>query len=138
MAAVSGGQGILDFEPGYHRARIAEVFSSYGPEGMALYGRIQALDLLNPALYSLLAAALTAMVWRAWGPGWLTCLPFLPALGDYAENITLFLLARGFPEVPEGLVAISSTLGLIKLGLMAVGFAPLLVGLALRGLRRGG
>jgi hypothetical protein len=100
---------------------------------MRLYGRIQTLDLINPALYSLLAAALTRMLWQ--GRPWVALLPLLAALGDYAENITLTLLARGFPELPEGLVAISSTLSLAKLALMALGLAPLLIGLLLR-LRR--
>lgn len=133
LSEVSGGMPILDFEPGYDRARVREVFTAYGPEGMALYGRIQALDLINPALYSLLAAALTGMLWQ--GRSWVALLPLLAALGDYAENITLYLLARGFPELPEGLVALSSTLSLVKLALIALGFAPLLIGLVLR-LRR--
>lgn len=133
LADVSGGMPVLDFEPGYDAARVREVFTAYGVEGMALYGRIQLLDLVNPPLYSLLAAALTAMLWR--GRPWVALLPLLAALGDYAENITLTLLVRGFPDLPEGLVALSSTLSLVKLALMAVGFAPLLLGLVLR-LRR--
>ena len=133
LAEISGGMPILDFEPGYDLARVREVFTAYGFEGMVLYRRIQALDLINPALYTLLAAALTAMLWP--GRPWVALLPLLAALGDYAENITLTLLARGFPDLPEGLVAVSSTLSLVKLALMAVGFAPLLIGLVLR-LRR--
>jgi hypothetical protein len=133
LAELSGGMPILDFEPGYDMARVREVFTAYGPDGMRLYGRIQTLDLINPALYSLLAAALTRMLWQ--GRPWVALLPLLAALGDYAENITLTLLARGFPELPEGLVAISSTLSLAKLALMALGLAPLLIGLLLR-LRR--
>ncbi|WP_420397061.1 hypothetical protein [Nioella sp.] len=133
LAEISGGMPILDFEPGYDTARVREVFTAYGVEGMALYGRIQVLDLVNPALYSLLAAALTAMLWPE-RPS-VALLPLLAALGDYAENITLTLLARGFPDLPEGVVAVSSTLSLVKLALMAVGFAPLLIGLVLR-LRR--
>ena len=133
LAELSGGMPILDFEPGYDIARVREVFTAYGPDGMRLYGRMQTLDLINPAISSLLAAALTAMLWPR--RQWVALLPLLAALGDYAENITLYLLARGFPDLPEGLVAVSSTLSLVKLALMAVGFAPLLIGLVLR-LRR--
>ena len=133
LAEISGGMPILDFEPGYDMARVREVFTAYGPDGMRLYARIQLLDLINPALYSLLAAALTAMLWR--GRPWVALLPLLAALADYSENITLYLLSRGFPDLPEGLVAVSSTLSLVKLALMAVGFAPLLIGVILK-LRR--
>lgn len=56
LAAVSGGSGILDFEPSYSKARVMEVLGSYGAEGMTLNTRIQGLDLFNPALYSLIGA----------------------------------------------------------------------------------
>ena len=67
LSAVSGGQGILDFDLGYTPDRVAEVYGSYGDRGFALYRRIQWLDLINPALYSLIAAALTYRLWRRWG-----------------------------------------------------------------------
>ena len=136
LTNISGGNGILDFEPGYTAQRVAEVFGSYGDTGMALYGRIQFLDLFNPALYALVASVFTYLLWKARGPEWLCLMPFLAAIGDYAENITLFLLSRAFPDVPEGLVALSSILSLIKNGLMLIGMAPLVVGLVLLVLRK--
>ena len=130
LTSVSGGFGILDFDVGYDMARVKEVLGSYGPDGMRLYARIQLLDLINPALYSLVAAAFTRMLCRERDPDWLCLLPLLGGLGDYAENITLFLLTRSFPDISEGLVATSSTLSLVKNGLMLVGLLPLIVGFA--------
>ena len=67
LSDVSGGYGILDFEQGYSPDRVNEILGSYGPEGMSLYNRIQILDVFNPALYSLVAAALTYLLWRGRG-----------------------------------------------------------------------
>lgn len=141
LSAVSGGYGILDFEFGYSASRVAEVFGSYGPEGMALYARIQLLDLFNPAAYALCAALLTYRLWAPRGRPALSLFPLLAALGDYAENITLFMLAQSYPDLPEGLLALSSALSLLKNGLMLLGLAPLFVGAALwftQRLRRAG
>ncbi len=131
LMEVSGGVGILDFEQGYTKERVAEVFGSYGESGFTLYNRIQLLDILNPALYSLISAVLTYLLWNGRGVDWLCLAPLLGGIGDYVENVTLFLLARGYPNLPEGLIAVSSTLSLIKNGLLILGAVPLVVGLAL-------
>lgn len=136
LSEVSGGYGILDFDQGYTSNRVVEVFGSYGEQGFALYRRIQVLDLFNPTLYSLIAAALTYILWAERGLGWLSLAPLLGGIGDYAENVSLFLLSRVYPDVPEGLVVISSTLSLIKNGLLVVGLMPLLAGLSLWCVRR--
>jgi len=130
------GNGILDFEQGYSVERVAEVFGSYGEAGMALYSRIQILDLFNPLLYSLVAAVFTFLLWKDRGPTWLYLLPLLGGIGDYAENVTLFWLSRSFPDLPDGLVALSSSLSLVKNGLMIIGMLPLVLGVFLWGLRK--
>lgn len=129
LTAVSGGFGILDFDQGYTSERVAEVFGSYGEQGFSLYRRIQLLDLVNPALYSLIAAVLTYLIWSGRGVDWLCLLPLLGGLADYAENATLFLMSRRYPDIPDDLVAISSTLSLMKNGLLILGLTPLLFGL---------
>ena len=77
LAEATGGSGILDFEVGYSAERVAAILGSYGAEGMALYGRIQLLDLINPALYSLLLAAITHRLYRDTGPAWIALVPLL-------------------------------------------------------------
>ncbi len=130
LTEVSGGFGILDFDQGYTKQRVAEVFGSYGEHGFSLYRRIQLLDVFNPALYSFIAAAFTYLLWKGRGVDWLCLAPLLGGIGDYAENVTLFFLAKGYPDVSDGLVAVSSTLSLIKNALLIVGMLPLLAGLA--------
>lgn len=129
IAEATSGAGILDFERGYTPARVAELLGAYGPEGFELYQRVQILDLVNPALYSLVAACITHLIWRGIGPAWLALLPLLAGLGDYAENVTIALIIRAWPDVPDNLVAASSFLSLTKNGLMAVAFLPLVVGI---------
>lgn len=136
LREVSGGFGILDFDQGYTRERVTEVLGSYGERGFSLYGRIQLLDIFNPALYSLIAAVFTYILWKGRGVDWLCLAPLLGGIVDYTENVTLFLLARGYPDVSDDLIALSSTLSLIKNALLVVGLLPLLVGLIRWGIGR--
>ncbi len=131
LSELTGGNSILDFDRGYSHERVHEVLGSYGAEGMALNGRIQFLDLFNPALYSLIAATLTYLLWNGRGPKWLPLVALLGGLGDYLENITLFLLARSYPDISESLVSFSSTLSMLKNVLLAIAILPLLLGLIL-------
>ena len=130
LGDVTGGYGILDFDRGYSADRVHEVLGSYGTEGMALNARIQILDLFNPALYSLILACLTFLFWNKRGQDWLVLVAFLGGLGDYMENVTLFLLALSYPDISEPLVRLSSTLSLIKNLLLPISALPLLVGVA--------
>ena len=111
---VSGGIGILDFDRGYTRERVLEVFGSYGEAGMALYSRIQMLDLINPAVYSLLFSSLIFLLVRGSKLAWLAVIPLIAGSLDYLENLTLYLLAKSFPDIPTKLVSISSSLSIIK------------------------
>ena len=130
LTAHTRGIGILDFDIGYSVERVAEVFGAYGEPGIALYGRIQLLDILNPALYTLIFAIVLNVLWQV-RAAWVVLLPLLAGLLDYAENITLALLARSFPELSSGLVGFSSTLSLVKNAALYASIAVLIVGLAL-------
>lgn len=132
LVALTGGYGILDFDRGYDLALVNEVLGSYEAEGMALYARIQVLDILNPALYSLLMANFAWFLWRDTRFEWLAVLPLFAGLSDYAENIALFLIVRTFPDISGILVATSSTLSLVKNASLGVAVAVLLLGIVLR------
>ena len=131
LTALTGGTGILDFDQGYTTDRVREVFDSYGDEGFALVGRIQFLDLLNPAIYSLIFACLIYLLWQNRTAIWVVLLPLAAGILDYSENITLFLLTQSYPDLSDGLVGLSSTLSLIKNAALFSAIAALLVGLGL-------
>ncbi len=40
LSDMTSGYSILDFEPGYDKARVMEVLGSYGPKGVALNARV--------------------------------------------------------------------------------------------------
>jgi hypothetical protein len=131
LTNLTGGFGILDFDRGYSMDRVQEVLGSYGPDGMALNARIQLLDLFNPALYSLILACLTFLLWKGRGPNWLPLVALLGGVGDYLENITLFLMARSYPDISDGMVNLSSSLSLIKNVLLPIAALPFLIGLVI-------
>lgn len=131
LTAMTGGIGILDFDIGYNSDRVATVFGSYGAEGMALYHRIQLLDLLNPAIYSLIFASLLHLLWPNQNASWIITLPFLAGALDYAENLILFFLGRSYPDLPEMLVHTGSLLSILKNVALFASVAALLTGLAI-------
>lgn len=128
LTTLTGGIGILDFDRGYSRERVLQVFDSYGADGWVLYQRIQLLDLLNPAIYSLFFASLTYLLWRHSRAVWLVVLPLLAGALDYAENLTLFLLSRSYPDISAWLVSVSSALSIIKNAALSAAVLALLFG----------
>lgn len=129
LTALTGGIGILDFEQGYSGERVAAVFGSYGETGIRLVRRIALLDLVNPALYGLLAAILMRALYRP-APGWPVLLPLIAAFLDYAENVTIGMLLRSYPDLSGATVATSSALSLAKTSAMAAMVLALVVGAA--------
>lgn len=137
LTQMTGGIGILDFDRGYTLERVLEVLGSYGETGFTLYSRIQLLDLVNPALYSLLMASLLYLLYKGQDSfNKLIVLPFLAGFLDYAENATLFLIARSYPDVQRDLVAMSSMLNIIKYIVLFGTILALVVGIYLCFLNR--
>ena len=131
LTELSGGTGILDFDRGYSVDRVREVFDSYGENGLVLYRRIQLLDLFNPAIYALLFASIIYWLWKRRATVWVVLLPLAAGLLDYCENLTLLLLSRSYPVLSPQLVAISSTLSLVKNVALFGTIGVLLIGLLL-------
>jgi hypothetical protein len=129
ITEITGGYGILDFEVGYSVARVDEILGSYGAEGMALYRRIQLLDVINPAVYSLILACVAYLLWQGRGPRYIALIPLLGGVGDYLENVTLFLIVRSYPVLNAELITVSSSLSYLKNILAGVGGIVLLAGL---------
>ena len=113
IIAVSG-QGILDFEFGHSVRRINEVFSAYGDEGMALYHRVQLLDLFNPLLYSWACAMLLYVLARDTRWSWLVIFALIPGIFDYAENYFLYQFLVTYPSLDPAQVEMANVLSLVK------------------------
>lgn len=132
LNSITNGIGILDFEVGYTKQRVLEVFGSYGGEGMALYQNIQLLDILNPVLYSWLFAMILFLLFRGTRMVWTVILPLLIGLFDYAENAMLFEMARSYPDISDLTITISSNLSLLKFSAIIASLAAFSVGVLFR------
>lgn len=128
LMALTGGIGILDFEIGYTPEKVQTVLGSYGAEGMALYRKIQWLDLINPMLYGWLMAAVMYRLYPQKPLAWLTLLPLLAALLDYAENAILFILAADYPDISAQSVATGSAISLMKNAVLSLTTLALIIG----------
>ena len=125
---VSGGYSILDFVVGYSLDDINTTFASYGVEGMALYQRIQMLDVFNPLLYGLFLASLFYIFYEHSNYQWLVICPLIAAGLDYLENIFLFIMANNFPEINTVIAQVSSYVGIVKMASLIPVFIILIVG----------
>ena len=108
------GHGILDFEFGHSVNRVNEIFGAYGEEGMALYQRVQLLDLVNPLIYSWVTAMLLYLLVRDSRWSWMIVFALLPGLFDYAENYFLYQFLVTYPAIEPAQVGVANVLSLIK------------------------
>ncbi len=141
IAGEAGGLLPFDLRPsGYSEAEARAFLAALSEDGRRFYlGTQHRLDLVYPAL---LAATLGLAIWRLFPklPAFArAALALVPAMGsayDYLENARVAgLLAMGAEATGEA-VAAASRATLFKSGLTSAGFALLLLGLVLAGLRR--
>lgn len=112
----------LDLRFGYDRTEVVDLFRAYGPSGRLAYGVNLAVDTVYPLV---LAAAVILVSARAFGGGlrWPWIAPAAFAVLDVVENLLLGVALLRFPEVPSGLVSVTSLVTRVKL----VSFAPTVV-----------
>lgn len=113
LRAVSG-ESIVDYEIGYSRERVLEVFDAYGADGMAFYERFMTFDLVFPFLYSLLFASLIHWGLAKTRHRKLVFLPLALAAADYIENAIFFVMTRTYPEISEGVVILANVFTVAK------------------------
>ncbi len=121
LRELSGGMDPFDMMPGGYDVDYAHRFlAAIGAAGRSFYLTRQIpLDLIYPGLF----AISFALIWR-WllakatnRPGRLAAVMFLPllaGLADYGENACIIAMAIKFPDLPDLLVAVASTLTIIK------------------------
>jgi hypothetical protein len=131
---------IIDAMFAYTPAQVYELVPAYGEQGRQLYAVTElTADLLYPILYSLLLGVLMTLIFRqafasASFMQKLRLLPFVAALTDYAENITVVTLLLRYPQKLTGVAWAASlfttakwVLAGVSLILMVIGLAALLV-----------
>lgn len=129
LSAITGGNGIPDFETGYNAEFISTLFQSYGDEGMKLYFRVQFIDIFNPLFYSTLIASVIFLLYREGRWERFYFVAFLAGGLDYLENIFLYLLSSSYPEISIGLADFSGVVSIVKHVVMYAAIGILLVGI---------
>lgn len=111
-----------------------------GEAGRALYLRTFYVDMVYPAVYSLLFASIFVLAGRRLGveeaAGRLAALFFVGAAADWAENVCFLAIMRGWPEALAALFQAGAVFNHIKWGSLVLaiflGVPALLVVLARR------
>lgn len=125
------GEGIVDYEIGYSRARVLQVFDAYDAEGMALYERFMTFDLVFPLLYSLFFASLVHWTlaktrFRQWA-----FFPLALAVADYIENAIFFVMKRTYPDISDPVVILANVFTIAKFSFGGLTVLAILYGVIL-------
>ena len=119
----------------YTPAQVYDVISDYGEQGRQHHAVTElTADLLYPILYSLLLSLLVTLIFRRAFSStsflqklWL--LPFVAAVTDYGENVTVVTLLLRYPQKLTGVAWAASFFTTAKWLLVSVSFILIVVGL---------
>ncbi len=121
VMAYADGMKLLDMMPGgYSPEYVRQLFEALGKEGRNAYLSLQLpVDMIYPALFALSYSSLLAFFLRKLrNPGiWMFAFCYLPILAgfaDYTENIFFIWFLKSYPNLPEGLIKISSAFSVVK------------------------
>jgi hypothetical protein len=137
---LSGGEQMIDLQPGYTPARVFAMVAAFGPEGRSLHmGATLTADLLYPLDYSFLFALVIISTYRQAFPSGrllptLALVPFITAGFDLLENAGIVTLLASYPTQPVWIAQAASlftilkwTFVLLSLLLILIGFIALAV-----------
>jgi len=131
--AFANGMKLPDMMPeGYNQKYIMDLFTALGEQGRYSYLYQQLpLDMVYPTLfalcYSLMLAYFLKKINRQHGLLiYLSYLPLIGGLADYAENLGLIVMLKQFPGISETLIVVNSGFSVVKSSTTTVYFAVLL------------
>lgn len=131
IETVTGQQFLIpDARPGYSVEEISRLFDNWGKEGRVIYRQmLLQVDLLYPLVYSfffflLLNFGVSSRYpsYRYWA-----YLPFLTAIFDYAENLSILHLLHTYPEIPEFWCRFASAMTIAKWLTLLLVFIALII-----------
>lgn len=121
IAQHSEGVDILDNTFNYTPEHVYQLFSTYGDEGRRLYlSYLFLFDFIYPILFALTNTVLFAYLFERLFPNtnffrYLYLIPLVTLPLDYAENISILTLLLSYPTQMAGVVAIASSITMLKL-----------------------
>lgn len=118
------GYDVPDAQFGYSFREIFTQIDNWGTNGMVLYRYFEVLDLIFPLVYGTMLTLLLVRVISALDAGkrlrLLVFVPLLAVLVDYFENLGIFVMLWRHPNDYELVAEITSTLTMVKYGLIAL------------------
>lgn len=97
----------------YTHDDVVGLLGDYGADGRLAYGIHLAIDTAYPIAVGLATILLAALAFG--GRRWLWIAPLTFMVLDVLENTLLGVIVATYPDVPEGLVAIASSVTFVKL-----------------------
>ncbi|AKP53147.1 hypothetical protein [Cyclobacterium amurskyense] len=136
----SNGMDLLDMMPmGYDWAYVDKLFSNLGEEGRSNYLTVQLpVDMLYPFLfgisYCLVIAYFINKLNRLHSPCIFLCLlPILAGIADYLENFGIISMLKGYPDLSEFSVNMTSIFSVVKSTSTSVFFIAIIIMLLILG-----
>lgn len=126
IAATSQGVSVLDLQFGYSQTSVyADFLDKYSPEALALYKKVELLDLIFPWVYAGFFTFLISMGFAKLTAAnrqlrMLNLLPIAMVVCDYGENMGILSLLFSYPNHLPFMAMWASSFGIAKWSLMIV------------------
>lgn len=115
---------IIDLTFGFNPQKTLNLVESYGNAARAYYAKVEmSTDLVYPLVYAFLFGILLTIWYRNSRFPWVSIIPFIVLLFDYAENSCIITLLKFYPEqsiVAATLCEIFKLLKWLSFGLILV------------------
>jgi hypothetical protein len=138
----SNGLMLLDMMPmGYDLSYVSELFDSLGEIGRRTYLTNQIpVDMIYPLLfglsYGLLMAYFLKKLKKLKAPYIYLCLlPVMAGIADYLENFGIITMLKGYPDLTQGMVRVTSSFSVIKSISTSLFFLCMIIVLILLGIK---
>jgi hypothetical protein len=117
-----------DLTFGYDHAAVVDALAQLGEAGREAYALNLVIDTVEPAALALATVLVAARAFPVRLP-WLSIAPVTFFVLDLIENVSIWLMIQGFPDVPETLVLATSPVTMVKLVAFLFTVPALAVGL---------
>jgi hypothetical protein len=125
--------GVIDLTMGFDPQTTLDMVAQYGDLARSYYATTEfTTDIAYPLVYAFLFGIILTLLFRKKRLYWVSALPFLTMLLDFAENITIVRLLTSFPSQSLVVATLCEIFKLLKWLSLGAIFALIVYGLVLR------
>ena len=133
--------GVIDLTFGFNPQKTLDMVANYGDEARAYYASVEmTTDVIYPIVYSFLFGIILTLLFRnkAYKPfPFVNLLPFLALIFDFAENTTIVILLKTFPNSSEMVATLCEIFKMCKWLSFGVAVGYILYGLVMLLVKKG-